>query len=155
LNSTKPSNEELAAMFDEIADLLEIKGENPFKTRAYRRASEAILQTDLDLANATEAQMLEIPGIGDAIAAKIAERVKTGKLQFLERIYDSVPRSSLELLKVAGIGAKTAGKLVSEGISSRAELERAAGDGRLEALVGAKTARRIKDELKKPMSGRP
>ncbi|MCS6802470.1 MAG: DNA polymerase/3'-5' exonuclease PolX [Chloroflexota bacterium] len=139
----RPTNAELAAMFEEIADLLEIRGENPFKVRAYRRAAEALERLRVPAASLDEEALRALPGIGEAIAAKIIERSETGRLAFLDRLHEDVPETVRELTRLPGIGPKTAGKLLAAGIVSRPALQAALADARLEQLVGKTTAERI------------
>ena len=74
---------EIAQIFYEIADLLDILGENPFKARAYRKAAHILESTLLDIAElSTEGRLQEVPGIGDALAKKIKELVETGRLNY-------------------------------------------------------------------------
>ncbi|MCS7001547.1 MAG: DNA polymerase/3'-5' exonuclease PolX [Dehalococcoidia bacterium] len=143
MTTPRPSNRDLAALFDEIGDLLEIRGENPFKVRAYRRAAETIAALPTPAADLDAAALRATPNIGDALADKIVERVTTGRLAFLERLYQSVPPTARELVRVPGVGPKTAGKLVAAGIADRAALEAAAADGRLATVVGKTAADRI------------
>lgn len=140
---TRPTNAELAAMFEEIADLLEIRGENPFKVRAYRRAVEALERLSVPAASLDEEGLRALPGIGDAIAAKIVERSTTGRLAFLDRLHDEVPETVREMTRIPGVGPKTAGKLLAAGIISRLDLHTALSDGRLGKLVGKAAAERI------------
>ncbi|GIW08512.1 MAG: hypothetical protein KatS3mg060_3317 [Dehalococcoidia bacterium] len=142
-NVAHTSNAELAAMFEEIADLLEIRGENPFKVRAYRRAAEALDKLTTPAAELDEAALRALPGIGEAIAAKIVERRETGALAFLDRLHDEVPETVRELIRVPGIGPKTARKLIGAGIVSRHDVQAALADGRLAATVGKAAAERI------------
>jgi DNA polymerase (family X) len=103
-----PSNGELAAVFDEIGSLLEIKGELVFKTVAYHRAADAIAHWPEHVAAAYRAgHPPRIPGVGEAISAKIAEIVATGRLGFRERLHGEVPATLIELLAIPGVGPKT------------------------------------------------
>lgn len=130
-------------MFEEIGDLLEIRGENPFKVRAYRRAAGALLELTGPAWAMSDAELHAIAGFGDAITQKIVERVQTGSLGFLERLHAEVPETVRELVRLPGIGPKTAGKLLSAGITSRLGVQQAVVDGRLVALVGQAAAERI------------
>ena len=133
----QPSNDEIAQLFENLGALLEMKGDSAFKTRAYRRAAEAIRQLAFPLAPAVaEGQKLTgIPGIGKAIGDKIRELVATGRVQTYERTRADLPEGILELLSIPGIGPKTALLIGTElGITSIEGVEQAAGDGRLAAL---------------------
>ncbi|GIW09357.1 MAG: DNA polymerase/3'-5' exonuclease PolX [Chloroflexi bacterium] len=138
-----PTNAELADLFEEIGDLLEIQGENPFKVRAYRRAAEVLRELPQPAAALDPAELRFIPGIGEAIAAKIVERVSTGSLAFLDRLHQQIPPSVRELVRVPGIGPKTAARLLKNGIVSRQGLEAALADGRLARLLGPTLSERI------------
>ncbi|MFI5253990.1 MAG: DNA polymerase/3'-5' exonuclease PolX [Candidatus Limnocylindrales bacterium] len=140
-------NAELARLFQEIGDLVELKGELVFKAQAYRRAGDAIADSDVEVARAyREGHPPRLPGIGRAIDLKLAELADTGRLRFHERLRTEVPPSLLELLAVPGLGPRTVRELhLALGIRNLAELETAAREGRLTAMrgMGAKTAERI------------
>ena len=110
------SNVEIASVFNQLADLLEIKGENTFKVRAYRNAARTIENLGTDLRKMLEEgeDISRIPTIGEHIAQKIAEIIKTGKLAKLEYLKHSFPPHLLDLLKVEGIGPKRAKVLYQE-----------------------------------------
>lgn len=153
-------NEEVARIFNAIADMLEIKGDNPFRIRAYRRAAENIAGLAEDVATLIEQDTLEeIPGIGKDLAGKIREIVTTGTLQEYEKLTTQVPPGLVEILQVPGIGPKTARLLHEErGIDSIGKLEAAARAGSLRGLPGikAKTEENILRgiEMRKRASGR-
>ncbi len=133
------SNVEIASIFDQLADLLEIKGENPFKTRAYRNAARTIENLGTDLRKMLEegADISQIPTIGEHIALKIEEIIKTGKLAKLEYLKHTFPPHLLDLLKVEGIGPKRAKVLYRElNISSLEGLKKAAEKHQISALKG-------------------
>ncbi len=132
------NNEEIAAVFDRIADLSEIKGELIYKTLAYRKAADSIRNLGADVeAVQREGKLLDIPGVGKAIAEKIDELLTTGKLGFLERLEAEVPPTLVELLKVPDIGPKKAAMFWKQAsITSLAELEDAARAGKLRNLPG-------------------
>jgi DNA polymerase (family 10) len=139
-------NQEIAKFFSEIADLLEIKGENPFRIRAYRRASQNIESFAKDLAETPEKELMEIPGIGKDLAGKIIEYVKTGRLSVYEELRKQMPQGIAEILSIPGIGPKTA-RLISTKIKIKNidDLERLAKEGKLRGLPGiqAKTEENI------------
>lgn len=131
-------NGDLAAVFHEIGDLLEVKGELVFKTVAYHRAADAIGRAPIDVARAFRAgERPEIPGVGKAIADKIDELARTGRLAFLDRLRAEFPATLVDLLGIPGLGPKTV-KLVYEqlGIATLDELRAAAVAGRLRGLRG-------------------
>ncbi len=127
-------------MLNRVADLLEIKGENFFKIRAYREAVRQLdnLTTEVeDLIR--EGRLKEVPGIGQAIEQKIEEYVRTGQLQFLTRLETEVPPALLELTRVPGLGPRTAKDIYDAlGILSLDELEQAAQMHRLLGVPGIK-----------------
>ena len=145
-------NTEIAKVFQDMADLLELKGENPFKIRAYQRAARAIehLPKELEIAVEEGEDLQAIPGVGEAIAKKITELVTTGKLRVYEELKAEFPEGITALLEIPGIGPKTAKKLSTElGIKSVDELEQAIKDGRVARLfrLGEKTAENILQQI--------
>lgn len=138
---------EIADIFEEIALLLEIKGENPFKARAYTNAARTLDTYEGDLASlVAENRLGELPGIGEALQQKITEMVKTGRLEYYENLRASVPMGLLELLDIPALGPKKI-KVLHEklGVSSIAELEAACQAHRVRDLAGfgAKTEEKI------------
>jgi DNA polymerase (family 10) len=132
-------NEGIARIFNDIADLLEIKGENPFRIRAYRRAAQNIEAITKDVAETTKDELLKIPGIGQDLAGKIEEYVRTGRLQFYEDLKKEVPESLSVLLSVPSLGPKTA-KLLFEklNVKDMETLEKFALEHKLSGLPGIK-----------------
>ncbi|MGH9311248.1 MAG: DNA polymerase/3'-5' exonuclease PolX [Vicinamibacterales bacterium] len=127
----------IARVFAEIADLLEIKNENPFKIRAYRNAAETIVHHPERIADLPAAGRLDLPGIGKDLAAKIGELVDTGAIKYHQELLDEFPPTVLDLLHLQGIGPKTVALLYHQlGISTLHDLERAARTGRLRELKG-------------------
>ncbi|MCX6340560.1 MAG: DNA polymerase/3'-5' exonuclease PolX [Candidatus Aureabacteria bacterium] len=132
-------NREIADIFEEIADILDIRGENPFRIRSYRNAARAIG----DMSESVAAMVREgkdietIPGIGKSIDEKIREIVTTGKLKFLNELRASLPKGLTELLRIEGLGPKKV-KLFYEKmkIDSVDKLEAAAKGGTLRELEG-------------------
>src|SRR5262245_7396937 len=102
-------NLEIAAMFNRIADLLEIQDANPFRIRASRRAATTLegLTDNLE-AIAARSALREIPGVGEDLAAKISEYVGSGKIAFYEQLKEEVPLGILRMVAVPGVGPKTA-----------------------------------------------
>ena len=124
-------------MFAEIADLLEIKGENPFKIRAYRNASDVIATYPEPVISLTDVQVRELAGIGKDLALKIREIATTGQLVFHQELLAQFPSTVLDLLKLQGVGPKTVALLYSSlNVSSLEDLEAAARAGRLRELRG-------------------
>jgi DNA polymerase (family 10) len=140
-------NFEIARQFDLMADLLEIKGENPFRIRAYRRASQNVESFTEDVeALAAAGRLDEIPGIGKDLAGKITEYLQTGRIKDVEAAKKAIPAGVVELMNVPGVGPKTA-KLLYEkaGVHGVSKLEQLAKAGRLKGLPGiqAKTEANI------------
>lgn len=131
-------NIEAAWIISEIADLLELQGESIFKIRAYRKAAKAIATLAADLSEMSSQGKLEtVPGIGKAIAGKIGELFKTGKIEYYENLKAEVPPGLLEVVSVPGIGARMAQQLYQKlGISSLDELEAAARGRKIRGLPG-------------------
>ncbi len=127
------NNGAVADIFSELADLLELKGEQSFKVVAYRRAANNIrrLETPVEQLAGT-ARLLEVPGIGEAIAEKIKEIVETGKLSLLERLRSELDPGLKELVTIPRIGPKTALLLYNKyGIRNRRQFEQGLADGTL------------------------
>jgi len=134
-------NLDMARIFDEIADILEVKGENQFRIRAYRRAARTIETLTQDLKVIAErggvSELKKIPGVGEGIAKKIVEIAKTGDCKKHVDLKREVPAGLLELLAIPRVGPKTLAKVHEElGISSIEELEEAAKSNKLEGLPG-------------------
>lgn len=146
-------NADVAASFDELADLLEIEGANPFRIRAYRNAARTLRDLPRDVAAMVEQgeDLTELPGIGEDLAAKIKEMVATGTAAMLEEHRKAVPATVREWLKIPGLGPKRV-KILYEslGIRTRDQLQKAAQGGRVKTLpgFGAKTEQHILDQLK-------
>ena len=153
-------NPEVTRIFNAIADILEIKGDNPFRIRAYRRAAQNIEELTEDVETLIARETLEdLPGIGKDLAAKIREIVKTGTAQEYEKLKGEIPSGLVQLVHIPGVGPKTAKLLFDEkGIDSIEKLEAAAGAGQLRRLPGikAKTEQNILRgiEMLKRASGR-
>lgn len=132
------NNRELADIFTLIADLSEIKGELIYKTLAYRKAAENLAGLGRDVNDYwKEDKLQEIPGVGQAIAEKIDELLRTGKLKFLVQLKKEVPPSLTEWLKVPGLGPKKVGLIWKTlHITTLAQLEKAARAGKLSDLPG-------------------
>ena len=133
-------NIDYARVLEEIADLLEIQGANPFRVRAYRngaRTVETLSQPVESILTDEEARLEDLPGIGKGVAAKIRELYEMGKLEFLDELRQEVPGSLVEVMRIPGLGPKRARQLWDGlEITSVDELEEAARDGRLEDLPG-------------------
>jgi DNA polymerase (family 10) len=133
-------NSEIARLFNEIADFLEVKDENPFRIRAYRRAAQAVegLSEDIE-AIARRGALLDVPGIGKDLAAKIEEHLAGGKVEYLEDLRKEIPAGVIELMRIHGVGPKTAKHLYEEaGVDSVEKLEELAKAHKLAGLPGIK-----------------
>ena len=146
-------NLEVARIFLELADLLEFKGEDYFKVRAYRRAGRALAGLSRPLEELWEkGEILNIPGVGKNIASKIEEILKTGTLKKYEELIKTTPRSLLSLMSLPGIGPKRASLIYERlGISTVEELALAAKEGRLRRLpgIGPKVEKEILQSIEK------
>src|SRR5918994_2649111 len=132
------SNAELARIFNEIADMLEILGEVVYKAVAYRRVADAVERYPDDVASLFKrGEPPKLPGAGAALTAKLAELSETGRLEYHERLKAQVPEGLLEILRIPGVGPKTVRLLhVELGIDSVQALGAAAEEGRLRHVKG-------------------
>ncbi|MFP8889409.1 DNA polymerase/3'-5' exonuclease PolX [Natrialbaceae archaeon A-CW2] len=147
------TNAELAARFEEFADLLEAD-DVEYKPRAYRRAAENIRAHPVPIASQVEAgeedAIENIEGVGDAIGSKIVEYVETGTIEELEELRADLPVDMAALTRVEGVGPKTVGSLYRElEITTLDELEAAAEDGEIQTIkgFGPKTEQNILENL--------
>ncbi len=150
----------VADILDEIGTLLELKGENPFKTRAYGNAARTLRGLTEDLHQlVVENRLREIKGIGDALSLKIIELVTTGRLKYYEDLRRTFPAGLMEMLRIPGFGPKKAKRLFEElRIGSIDELEKACKEDRLSGLegFGAKSQQKILEGIQqiRQFSGR-
>ena len=128
----------IAGILNEIGILLELKGENPFKGRAYHAGARAIETLEEDLGSViSKGRLQAIKGIGDALAKKITELHATGRLGFYEQLKTTVAPGLVEMLEIPGLGARKIRVLHEQlGISSIAGLAQACGEGRVAVLAG-------------------
>ena len=145
---TEATNARIAAMFKDIGNLLEIKGESPFIVNSYRQAAQMIggLSHDLGEAARSGDDLTELPGIGRALADKIARFAETGSLGYYDDLLGEFPEGLVELTRGPGLGAKTVKRLWKElEVTSLDALEAAGRDGRLASLprMGPRRAERI------------
>jgi DNA polymerase (family 10) len=140
-------NIDVARIFDEIADILELKGENPFRIRSYRRAARVIRDMPDDVKSLVDSGgITEVPGIGASLAEKTEEIIRTGTCKFYEELKKESVYSLADLLKIPGVGPKLAVRLNQElGVSTVDQLEKAAKEGKLHSLerMGEKLEERI------------
>lgn len=145
-------NNDIAAVFEEIADLLEIEQANPFRIRAYRNAARTIQGLGEEVCDLIQEgyNLDQLPGIGEALAEKITEIVRTGKCQALEKLRQQGGKGLVELLHIPGLGPKRVAILYHElDVQTPQQLLRAIKDGRLRQLrgFGEKTGQNILDIL--------
>jgi DNA polymerase (family X) len=145
-------NEEIVNILEDIADLLELKGENVFKARAYQKAARSIefLSEDIEKLVA-ENRLRDIPGVGEAISKKLTELIITGHMEYFDKLRAEFPEGIGTLLEVPGIGPRTAVLIARElHVTTLDELENAIEDGRVAGLprMGDKTAQNILRQIK-------
>jgi DNA polymerase (family 10) len=144
---------EIAAVLEEVAALLELKGENPFKIRAYTNAARSLETFGGNLPNLQDEEALaKIPGIGKSIAEKIKELAATGSLKYLEELRTEFPAAILELFSIPGLGAKKIKALYEQlQVSSIEQLRLACETGRVAKLpgFGETTQQKICDAIAK------
>ena len=142
-------NRVIAAMFNDIADMLEIKDDSPFRITAYRRAARALEEMGEDIAAVAargQRDLLKVPGIGKGTAEKIEEFLERGTSAYYEELRASLPLGITTLMSVPEVGPKTALLLHEKlGVGTIEELEQAAKEGRIRTLprMGAKTEENI------------
>jgi len=148
------NNEAIARRFQRLAALMEIRGDDPFRLRSYRNASEAIEVWPTQLEEIAEkegiAGLQNIPGVGKAIAGKVMELLSKGTFDAWERLTAETPESVLDLTEIPGIGPKTAALLHEKfKVSSLEDLKTFIAAGGLDNVegIGPKTAERIKDAV--------
>jgi DNA polymerase (family X) len=151
-------NADIAAIFEEIAELLELQNENPFRIRAYRNAARQVEGMGVPVADmvAKGEDLTDLPGIGDDLATKIQEIVATGQCKALEKLRKQVPPSITELLKIPGLGPKRVRALYDRlKIKSIDLLAKAAQAGKIRELegFGAKTEQTILAALAAHVTG--
>ena len=136
--SDELTNGDLARIFHDIGDMLEVKGELVFKTVAYHRAADTIGRSPIDLVTAYRSgNRPKVPGVGQAISDKIAELVTTGSMRFYDKLRAEVPPTLVEFLRIPGLGPKTVRLIYEElGIETLEELRLAAEAGTLKGLKG-------------------
>ncbi|GAB5404546.1 MAG: DNA polymerase/3'-5' exonuclease PolX [Aureliella sp.] len=147
------NNIEIAAVMEEMADLLELHGENAFRVRAYRTGAKAISALEesvADIVRAGERDLTELDGIGSTLAEKCNTLVSTGKLPQLEKLREETPLVLIQMTRIPGLGVKKALVLHRElGVMSLEDLKAACEEGKVRALKGfaAKTEKSILDGL--------
>ena len=150
-------NRAIAAVFRDIADLLNIRGENFFRVRAYSAAAETLENLPRPAADYLEAgeELTQFEGIGKDLSAKIKELVRTGTLEFLDNLGKETPRSLLDIMRLPGVGPKRTKQIYQElGVVDLRGLEQAGREGRLSALprFGATLESRILEQVRKRLA---
>lgn len=147
-------NESIARRFHDLAALMEIRGDDPFRLRSYRNAAEAIEVWPTAVADIARqegvAGLQTIPGVGKAIAGKIVDLIERGTFDAWEKLTAETPATVLDLMKIPGIGPKTAALLHQKfKVSSLEELKQFVSGGGLDMVdgIGPKLAERIKENL--------
>ncbi len=150
------NNQVIADVLDEIAELLELKGESAFRVRAYEKAAAAVRSLPADISDlAGEGRLQSIPGVGGALAQKIDEYLRTGRMEYLEGLRAQFPPGVRQLMGVPGVGPKLAARAYQElGVETLDGLQEAAADGRLAALprLGERTAENLLKAIERARS---
>jgi DNA polymerase (family 10) len=148
------TNQGIAAAFARLANLMELRGDNPFKIRSYRNAAEVIEDLTTPLAELAAqggaARLKELPGVGDAISKKIIDLLNTGTFKAYEEITAEIPATVLDLLQVDGIGMKTLEILYHQfHLTNLADFAKYVAGGGLDSVprLGEKVQARIRTSL--------
>ncbi len=146
------TNDEIGTVFLNIGHLLQIQGEDSFRARIYERAADTIDNLDVDLGQlAEEGRLQSIPGIGKAIEGKIVEMLETGQCRFYENLITEMGEEVLDLLRIRGVGVKTAARFYNElGVRNLQDFRAVIDGGRFKLLkgIGSKTIDRIDEGLR-------
>jgi DNA polymerase (family X) len=149
-------NEQISGAFREMAELLELTGDDSFRSRAYDRAARAVSGYGADLATLSDKELAAIPGMGKSMAAKVREYLEHGRVGALEELRAKVPAGLRVLVRVPGVGPRKA-RLIHErlGVSSVEDLAEAVAQGRIAGLpgMGARTEVRLKEALERMATG--
>jgi DNA polymerase (family X) len=134
------TNSQIADVFEHMADLLEFQGENPFRVRAYRNGARAIRnlgESVVSIVDDDPKRLLEIDGVGKAVAEKCEVLVRTGELPQLKKLQEAIPESVLSIMRIPGMGPKKTAAVYQElGIATLDDLKQACEQGRIRALKG-------------------
>ncbi|HTT08048.1 MAG TPA: DNA polymerase/3'-5' exonuclease PolX [Gammaproteobacteria bacterium] len=163
LASKKPAkvrNVDIAGVFNEIADILEIEGANPYRIRAYRNGARAVEAFGRDIACIIKdgGELPKLPGIGDDLLGKIHEIADTGTCPLLERLHHEVPPAIVTLLQIGGLGPKRVKLLYHDlGIETPTQLLKAARGGKIRRLhgFGEKTERKLLAAVESRLQSKP
>src|SRR6266508_715906 len=149
-------NEQIAGIFREMAELLELSGDQSFRVRAYDRASRALSGYGADVATLSDSDLASVPGMGRSMAAKVREYLEQGRVSALEELRATVPEGLRVLVRVPGVGPRKA-RLIHErlGVSTVDDLTKAVMDGRIAGLpgMGARTEENLRRALERMAAG--
>ena len=156
IKGKRMDNEAIAQKFNRLADLMEIRGDDAFRIRSYRNAADMIETWPVEVAEIAARDgakgLQEIPGVGKAISGKIIEMAEKGTFEAWEKLTAETPESVLDLLRVGGVGRKTAAILHQKfKIASLDDLKKFVAGGGLELVdgIGEKSAERIRTSLER------
>src|SRR6478735_1592336 len=132
------TNDAIAERFELMADLLEVEGAVAYRVLAYRRAAKTLRETPESVVRLSQqGRLTELSGVGDTISDKVAELIGSGQIAALQRLVDRNPPGVVPLMRVPGIGPKTAKRVFSElGVTTVDEVLVAARDGRISGVAG-------------------
>src|SRR5919204_4954266 len=150
------ANDDVAGLFRELGELLELTGETGFRIRAYDRAARALSGHGADVTKLSEKELAAIPGVGKAIAAKVREYVGTGHVRALDKLRAEVPEGLRALVRVPGLGPRKARVLYEElGVGDLGALTEAVAQGRVAGLpgMGARTEENLRRALERMAAG--
>src|SRR5919198_936380 len=141
------ANEQISSIFREMAELLELSGDQSFRVRAYDRASRALSGYGTDVATMSDSELARVPGLGKSMAAKVREYLEQGRVSALEDLRATVPEGLRVLVRVPGVGPRK-GRLINErlGVETVEDLTKAVMDGRIAGLpgMGARTEEKLR-----------
>ncbi len=155
---TTPNNAEIAGRFELLADLLELDGAVAYRYLAYRKAAKTLRETPESVARLSEqGRLRELPGVGAAVADKVAELLDTGNISALEKLESVTPPGVVPVMHIPGIGPKTARRIFADlGLVTLEDAVQAAREGRIRDLpgMGEKTEQAILAGAESAVSGR-
>ncbi len=154
IESTSLTNASIAERFELMADLLELEGAVAYRVLAYRRAAKTLRETPESVVRLSEqGRLVELPGVGDTISDKVGELISTGSIAALDKLVAASPPGVVPLMRVPGVGPKTAKRVFAElGVETADDVLQAARDGRIRDLsgMGEKTEQAILAGLESP-----
>jgi DNA polymerase (family X) len=156
IESSSLTNASIAERFELLADLLELEGAVAYRVLAYRRAAKTLRETPESVVRLSEqGRLIELPGVGDTISDKVGELIASGHIAALEKLVAATPPGVVPLMRVPGVGPKTAKRVFTElGVETVDEVLQAARDGRIRDLpgMGEKTEQAILAGLESPQA---